>query len=161
VPLHRLHRPPYVLHDSTSRDIGQKPRAGAPPLSPLLMLLFFGFGAVFSFFSLFFYLVVVGLAFIVWSFTLSYLDLVFSVHIIQRHLFGCRFNGLLIGLPVGFALYTAICSPLKWIRFFLAYFLRMVCFSCTVIFYLSLLWRNPPLVYSNSCNLFSSPIFLI
>jgi hypothetical protein len=133
-----------MLHDSTSRDIGQKPRSGAPPLSPLLM--FFGFGAVFSLFSLFFYLVVVGLVSIVWLFTSSYLGRVFSVHIIQRHLFGCRFNGLLMGLLVGFALYTALRGPLKRIRFFLTYFLRMVCFSCTVILNLSLLWGNPPLI---------------
>jgi hypothetical protein len=101
-----------MLHNSTSRDINQKPRSGTPPL---LMLLFFGFGVVFS---LFFYLVVVGLASGVWLLTLSYLDRVFSVHIIQRHLFGCRFNGLLMGLVVGFALYTALCGPLKRIGLF-------------------------------------------
>jgi hypothetical protein len=60
----------------------------------------------------------VGLASIVWLFTSSYLDRVFSMHIIQRHLFGCRFNGLLMGLPVGFALYTVLCGPLKMIRLF-------------------------------------------
>jgi hypothetical protein len=45
-----------VLHDSASHDSGWKPRADAPPPSPLLMLLVFGFGVVFSHYFLCFFI---------------------------------------------------------------------------------------------------------
>jgi hypothetical protein len=150
-----------MLHDSTSRDIGQKPRAGAPPLSPLLMLLFFGFGAVFSFFFIVFLFGCCGFGFhcVVIHFVLLGSGF-FSAHYSMASVW-VSFQWLANGFAYWFCFVYCFMQPFKVDQIFFGLFPTYGLFLLYCNFLFEFVVEEPTPRLFELCNLFSSPIFLI